>query len=158
MKPLVQKLMKVLTEKKLTLAFAESVTCGLASHELNIARGTSETLMGGVVCYNEKVKTNLLKVDGDLIEKFTAESQEVTDAMAKNLPQLIDADIFVAITGLNADGGSETPQKPVGTIFFSLLYNGNLTRRRKVFDGSPMQIKKKACKEAYLLILETVGQ
>ena len=52
MKELVQKLMKVLTEKKLTLAFAESVTCGLATHELNITPGTSETLMGWVISYN----------------------------------------------------------------------------------------------------------
>jgi len=158
MKELVQKLMKVLTEKKLTLAFAESVTCGLATHELNITPGTSETLMGGVISYNENVKTNLLKVDAELIKKYTAESQEVTDAMAQNLPQLIDADIYVAITGLNADGGSETPEKPVGTVFFSLLFNGKLTSKRKVFKGSPMQITKEACKEAYMLILETIGE
>ena len=158
MKALVQKLMKVLTEKKLTLAFAESVTCGLAAHELNITPGTSKTLMGGVICYNEKVKTDLLKVDAELIKKFTAESQEVTDAMAQNLPQLIKADIYVAITGLNADGGSETPEKPVGTVFFSLLINGKLVQRRKLFNGSPMEIKKKACKEAYMLILENVEE
>ncbi len=158
MKALVQKLMKVLTEKKLSLAFAESVTCGLAAHELNITPGTSETLMGSIISYNEKVKTNLLKVDASLIEKYTAESQEVTDAMAQNLPQLIHADVYVAITGLNAEGGSETPEKPVGTVFFSLLFNGKLTRKRKLFKGSPMEIKKEACKEAYMLILETVQE
>jgi len=158
MKELVQKLMKVLTEKKLKLAFEESVKCGLDTHELNITPGTSETLMGGVISYNENVKTNLLKVDAELIKKYTAESQEVTDAMAQNLPQLIDADIYVAITGLNADGGSETPEKPVGTVFFSLLFNGKLTSKRKLFKGSPMQITKEACKEAYMLILETIGE
>ncbi|HXS57407.1 MAG TPA: CinA family protein [Hanamia sp.] len=153
MKSLVQKLIKLLTERKLTVSFAESVTCGLASHQLNITEGTSEIFMGSIICYNEKVKMNLLKVNSSLIKKYTAESQEVTDALAKNLPQLIDADIYVAITGLDADGGSETPEKPVGTVFFSLLHGGKLTRNRKKFDGSPLDIKKQACEEVYHMII-----
>lgn len=138
MKSLVHKLLKSLTEKKLTLAFAESVTCGLAMHQGNLTAGTSYVLLGGVVCYDEKVKAGLLKVNQELIKKFTAESQEVSDEMAENLLQLIPADICVAITGLNTDGGSESSQKPVGTVFFSLLYNGKLLRKRKLFKGSPM--------------------
>lgn len=158
MKSLVQRLIETLIEKNLTIAFAESMTCGLASHELNITPGTSEILMGSVVCYHEEVKTKLLKVEPSLIKKYTAESQEVTDSMAENLPQLIDADLYMAITGLNVDGGSESAEKPVGTVFFSLLYNGKLTRKRKVFKGTPMQIKKKACKQAYMLIIDTVSE
>jgi len=158
MKSVIKKLINTLIEKKLTVAFAESVTCGLACDGLNSTPGTSEVLMGGIVCYNEKVKINLLKVKPSLIKKITAESQEVTDALAKNLPQLIDADIHVAITGLNADGGSETPEKPVGTVFFSMLYKRKLFRRRKVFKGTPLEIKKSACQEAYQLILEELDK
>jgi len=158
MKSLVRKVIKLLIEKQLTVSFAESVTCGLASNGMNCTTGTSDVFMGSIVCYNEEVKINLLKVDPELIKKYTAESQEVTDALAINLQQLIHADIYIAITGLNADGGSETPEKPVGTVFFSLLFNSKLTRKRKLFKGSPMQIKKEACKEAYMLILETIGE
>lgn len=153
MKSLVRKLIKVLIEKNLTVSFAESVTCGLASNGMNCTTGTSDVFMGSVICYNEAVKINLLKVDPTLIEKYTAESQEVTDALAVNLQQLIHSDIYVAITGLNADGGSETPEKPVGTIFFSLLYKGNLVRCRKVFKGTPKRIKKEACKQVYKMII-----
>ncbi|MGN6532644.1 MAG: CinA family protein [Ginsengibacter sp.] len=153
MKSLVKKLIKLLIEKKLTVSFAESVTCGLASNGLNCTPGTSDVFRGSIVCYNEEVKTNLLKIDAELIKKFTAESQEVTDALAMNLQQLIEADIYVAITGLNADGGSETPEKPVGTVFFSLLHNGKLIRCRKLFKGSPQRIKKEACKQVYKMII-----
>lgn len=156
MKSIVKKLMKILIEKKLTVAFAESVTCGLACNELNSTPGTSKVLMGGIVCYNEKVKINLLNVKASLIKKYTAESQEATDAIAKNLQQLIDADIYVGITGLDADGGSESPEKPVGTVFFSMYYKGKIFRRRKLFKGPPLQIKKSACEEAYNIILEEV--
>lgn len=157
MKSLVKKLIKTLIEKKLRVAFAESVTCGLASNQLNITPGTSEVFMGSIVCYSEKVKMNLFNVRPSLIKKYTAESQEVTDALVKNLPQLIDADVYVAITGLNADGGSETVEKPVGTVFLSFLYKGKIIRRRKKFNGSPSSIKKQACKEVYQLILEKLG-
>ncbi len=44
---------------------------------------------------------------------------QVTTALAKNLPKLIKADIHVAITGLASAGGTETKDKPVGTIFFA---------------------------------------
>jgi PncC family amidohydrolase len=153
MKSLVRKLIKLLIEKQLTVSLAESVTCGLASNGLNCTTGTSDVLIGSIICYSEKVKINLLKVDPELIKKYTAESQEVTDALAINLQQLIHADIYVAITGLNADGGSETAEKPVGTVFFSLLYKGKLVRCRKLFKGSPLRIKKEACKQVYKMII-----
>jgi nicotinamide-nucleotide amidase len=156
MKSLVQKLIKLLIEKKLTVSFAESITCGLASHQLNITEGTSKIFMGSIVCYNSKVKTDLLKVKPSLIKKFTAESQEVTDAITKNLSQLIEADLYAGITGLDADGGSESPEKPVGTVFFSIYFKGKLIRKRSKFDGSPLDIKKQACEELYHMILDEV--
>ena len=140
-------------EKKLTIALAESVTCGLAAHQLNIVKGTSEIFMGSIICYNEKVKTDLLNINPSMIKKYTAESRQVTDALAKNLPRFIEADVYAAITGLSAPGGSETEDKPVGTIFFSIFYRGKLTRERKVFRGSPLEIKKKACKELFKILI-----
>lgn len=158
MKSLVKQLLQLLIEKKKTVAFAESVTCGLATHQLNITEGTSEVLMGSIICYNEKVKTDILKIDPSLIEKYTAESQEVTDAMVKNLPALIKADIYGAITGLCVSGGSENETKPVGTVFFSLMHNGKLVRQRKVFMGTPLTIKKKACEEMYKMIINEFNE
>ena len=137
----------------LTIALAESVTCGLASHQLNIVKGTSEILIGSVVCYNEQVKTGLLKVSPALVKTFTTESQEVTDELAKKLNKLFAADLYAAITGLAAPGGSETKSKPVGTIFFSLFFQQKLYSRKKRFYGSPLEIKRKACRELYQMIL-----
>ncbi len=153
MKKIVKQLLELLIEKKLTVAFAESVTCGLASHQLNITAETSQAFIGCVVCYNEEVKKTLLKVSSSLVEKYTTESQEVTDALAKNLPQLFNADMYAAITGLASPRGSETESKPVGTVFFSLMYQGKLTREEKLFKGSLLKIKKQAYEELYKLML-----
>jgi len=158
MKSEVHQLINLLIEKKLKLALAESVTCGLASHQLNIVKGTSDVFMGSIVCYNEKTKEGLLNIKPSLIKKFTAESQQVTDALARSLPRLIFADIYAAITGLCSPGGSETKVKPVGTIFFSIFYRGQLKNGRKMFRGSPLEIKKKACKALYQQIIEVVNK
>lgn len=156
MKSIVHQLIHLLEDKKLKLALAESVTCGLASHQLNIVKGTSEVFMGSIICYNEKVKSQLLNVKTSIIKKYSAESQEVTDELARNLQQLIPADVYGAVTGLSAPGASETKEKPVGTIFFSIFYKSNLFQHRKVFRGSPLEIKKKACKELYQLLINVI--
>lgn len=154
MKTLVNDLVKTLIQKNMTIALAESMTCGLATHQLNIVKGTSEILMGSVICYNENVKTNLLNVPKTLIEKYTAESREVTDQLALNLGKLIKADLYAAITGLATADGSETKEKPVGTVFFTLKKGNKLSRLQKRFYGSPMEIKKKACETLYKMILQ----
>ena len=149
-------LIKTLQKKKLTLAIAESVTCGLAAHNLTLVKGTSDVLQGGIICYSTTVKCGLLKVDRRLIKKYTPESQQVTDQLAKGFTKQIDATIYAALTGLANKGGSESVEKPVGTIFFSVYYCGKMHRSRKQFKGSPLSIQKKACDELYRFILDVV--
>lgn len=146
-----------LSEKKLTLAFAESMTCGLAAHRLSTTKGTSEVLAGSIVCYTPEVKRDLLGVSQKTIDRYTCESAEVTKALAKNLPGLIEADIHAAITGLASPGGSETKDKPVGTVFFCVLYKNKFHHHRQVFRGSPLEIRKKACLVLYDFITKTTS-
>ena len=149
-------LIKTLLENKLTLALAESMTCGLAAHQLSTCKGTSEVFKGSIVCYNEEVKKGLLKIPAVLIKKHSAESPQVTEALTKKLSVLIKADIYASITGLASPGGSETKTKPVGTVFFSIKYRKKIYNERKVFRGTPLQIRQKACYALYKSILEKI--
>jgi len=147
---------KTLAEKKVTLALAESITCGLAAHFLSTCKGTSEVFRGSVVCYHEEVKKKLLKVPAKMIKKYTAESAEVTMELTKGLGRVVEADIHASITGLASDGGSETRFKPVGTVFFSILYKGKFHNSRYRFYGTPLRVREKACLHLYDLISKTV--
>lgn len=147
---------KSLQEQKLTLALAESITCGLAAQKLATCKGTSEILKGAIVCYSPEVKMSLMKIPGKVIDRHTCESMEVTKQLALNLAKLIDADIHAAITGLASPGGSETKQKPVGTVFYCIRYKNRTITERKVFRGSPLQVRKAACMALYELIMEKV--
>ncbi|MCE3259161.1 MAG: hypothetical protein K0S12_802 [Bacteroidetes bacterium] len=153
---LINTFIKTLLQKQLTLALAESMTCGLAAHKLSTVKGTSEVLKGGVVCYNEDVKKDLLKVPVSLIKRHTCESKEVTERLAKNLAGLIKADIHAAVTGLASGGGSESKEKPVGTVFFCIKMGSRLYHERRLFRGTPLQIREKACLALYKQILSKI--
>jgi competence/damage-inducible protein CinA C-terminal domain len=156
MKRTVNRLLNFFEEKGLTISLAESVTCGLAAHQLNIAKGTSEVLMGSIVCYNEKVKTGLLGIKPGLIKKHSAESLMVTNEMAKSLSKLFKSDVYAAVTGLASPGASEDNNKPVGTIFFSVKYNSKIWSLKKKFNGSPLEIKRKACEQLYAFLYSKI--
>jgi len=151
-----QQLATLLKEKKLTVAFAESMTCGLAAHRLGTTSGASGFLKGSIVCYDESVKVKLLHVDAQLIEKYSAESQQVTDALARNLESLITSNVYGAVTGLASPGGSEKESKPVGTVFFSVYFNKKIHRLEKRFRGSPLQVKINACNALFRLIAQVI--
>jgi nicotinamide-nucleotide amidase len=154
----VNNFIKTLLEEGYTLALAESMTCGLASHFLSTCKGTANVLLGSIVCYTPAVKTKLLGVPATAIERYSAESKEVTRLLAANLHRKIRADICAAITGLASAGGSETKQKPVGTVFFSILFRGRTYNFRTNFRGTPLEIREKACLHLYDKILETIGK
>jgi PncC family amidohydrolase len=148
---------KTLQQRKLRVAFAESITCGMAASKLASCPGTSDILAGSIVCYSPEVKRALFDVPDNDIETYSCESQEITDALAKKLKKLIGANIHAAITGLAAPGGSESAEKPVGTVFFSIYWKKKLHRKRKLFRGTPGEIREKACKHLYEMVLELIG-
>jgi nicotinamide-nucleotide amidase len=152
----INELVKSLQKKKLTLALAESATCGLAASKLATCKGTSEILKGAIICYSPEVKNKILGVPKKMLERYTPESMEVTEKLAKNLSKLFDADIYAAITGLAAEGGSETKEKPVGTVFLCIKYENKMIKERKVFKGSPLQIRTKACIALFELIVKEI--
>ena len=82
-----------------TISTAESCTGGLLSFYLTSVSGSSKYFKGGIVSYSNEAKIELLKVDQNLISKFTAVSDEVCESMAINCQKLNKTDISVAITG-----------------------------------------------------------
>jgi nicotinamide-nucleotide amidase len=156
MKRPVQRLVKDLLDRQLSVAFAESITCGLAAHTIGSVPNTSEVFKGSIVCYEEQVKTTLMGLPASLIKKHTAESAQVTERLARNLRKLINADICVAVTGLAAPGGSETAVKPVGTVFYAMLYRRKMYQHKVRYKGTPLEIKKKAVDGMFEFILKTI--
>lgn len=132
---------KLLIQHQLTIAFAESATAGRICAEFAMIPDAGKFLKGGIVCYDADLKCSLFKVSKKQLKEFTPESETVTRGITKGLQKLIPADIHVGCTGLTAPGGSETPWKPVGTIFLHGLHGQQqILEERIVFQGDPEEI------------------
>lgn len=99
----------------LWLATAESCTGGQVAARLTAIAGASTAFRGGVVAYDNAVKTGVLGVPAELLAAHGAVSEPVARAMAEGARRLLQADLAVAITGIAGPAGG-SPEKPVGTV------------------------------------------
>jgi nicotinamide-nucleotide amidase len=154
---IVMKCSKAIASKGWNIAFAESATAGRMSAEFAMTKHSGEILRGGIVCYDVFVKEQILNVPHKTIEKYTPESAEVTQAMAQQAAKIFNSKITVAITGLTSPGGSETEEKPVGTIFFCIITPSEKINHREVFEGNPEEIVLETIDKAAKLIIDSIS-
>ena len=109
---------RILREKGLQAATAESCTGGLVAEKLTNVPGASEVFGFGFVTYAERAKSRLLGVDPALIERYNVVSGPVAVAMARGALKASGADLAIGITGLAGPGGA-LPGKPVGTVYLA---------------------------------------
>jgi nicotinamide-nucleotide amidase len=148
-------LVKLFLQYKLTLALAESCTCGLVAAQLAPTEGISDVLLGSVVTYHALAKEKLLGVNPETIELYSAESQQTTNEMAMGLHRhLPEADVCVAVTGLCGPGPSATPDKPVGTVFVTILLDNHAHEYRVLFKGDADSMRQQAAEFIYKQLAE----
>jgi nicotinamide-nucleotide amidase len=134
-----------------SIGAAESCTGGLVGGRLTDIPGSSDVFIGAVVCYSDRLKTELLDVAPSLIQAHGAVSEEVARAMAGGALRRLGVDLAVSVTGIAGPGGG-TPEKPVGTVWFAVGSAVRLEARRVVFLGSRREIRERAAQTALYLL------
>lgn len=109
---------ELLWEKEKTLATAESCTGGRIAEAIIAVPGASKYFKGGIICYVNEVKENLLGVSHQLLEEKTAVCEEVAIELVKGACTTLNTDYAIAATGFAGPGGG-TKEIPVGTIWLA---------------------------------------
>lgn len=131
---------ELLKSKKLKLATAESCTGGLISKRITDVSGSSEVFEGGVVCYSNRFKENVLGVSPETLKKYGAVSRETAREMVKGVLSLTKADIAVAVTGI-AGPSSDDTNKPVGLVYIAVS-DGKSTIVKKLLNNFTGDVKE----------------
>ncbi len=131
---------RLLQERHLTLAVAESCTGGLIGHRLTNVPGSSDYFLGGVVSYSNEAKMDLLRVPADVLASRGAVSAETAQAMARGVREVFHAAWGLAVTGIAGPSGG-SPEKPVGTVYFGLATPSGEEVWHYLFRGHREEIK-----------------
>jgi nicotinamide-nucleotide amidase len=122
----------LLLEKGLKLGLAESCTGGYISHLITSVAGSSNYYNGCIVPYHNEFKNSLLKVDTSVFEKHGAVSKECVSAMVQETLLTFKANVAIAVSGIAGPAGG-TDEKPVGTTWIAVAYDGQILTKHFVF-------------------------
>ena len=147
---------RLLREKGVTVATAESCTGGEIAHLLTSVPGSSDYFKGSVVAYANEVKVNVLGVNPADIEREGVVSEPVVLQMAEGVRRVMGTDYAVATSGVAGPAGG-TPEKPVGTVWIGVATPRGCFARKYVFSFTrERNIAKAAAKALELLSMEMV--
>lgn len=153
--PLHELLIDILRRKGLTMSTAESCTGGNIAHVITSVSGCSDVFRGSVVSYANEVKSNVLNVDAAVIRSRGAVSQEVVEAMARNVCGVCGSDCSVATSGIAGPGGG-SEDKPVGTVWIAACVRGHVISKLCHLPGNRQRVIERATNEALAMLVATL--
>lgn len=150
-----KKLVGTMSERGMTLGFAESCTGGLISKSVTDIPGASSVFLGGVVSYANSVKSGVLGVDKKTLDTVGAVSADTAMQMALGCAEALGADIAVSVTGIaGPDGG--TDEKPVGLVYIAVCQNEKIVCERNIFSGDRESVRMQSAYRALSMALDAV--
>lgn len=145
-----------LRARRARLVVAESCTGGLLGSRITAVPGASDVFIGGVVAYDNVVKSGMLDVPPELLERHGAVSEEVVSAMAQSVQRQFAVDAALAITGIAGPSGG-TPEKPVGTVWMAARLGLEGRALKRIFPGDRGEIRARAAQAALDLLRRLIG-
>lgn len=140
-----------------TIGVAESCTAGLVSCLLTSVAGSSEYFKGGVVAYDNRVKTALLDVKPETLARYGAVSSQTAKEMAIGVKKAVNAAFGLAVTGIAGPGGA-CPGKPVGTVYVGVSTHEKTVAKKFLFKGDRNSIRKRAAISALKMLAKAVSK
>jgi len=147
---------RMLKEKNMTLAVAESCTGGKIAHKITSVPGSSAYFKGGVVAYSNAVKEEVLNVSSFDIDEYGVVSIPIVEQMAQGVLELMDADIAVATSGI-AGPASPEDEKEVGTVCIAVATAESVMAQQFKFGSLRDRNIERACLAALVMLKNAIG-
>jgi nicotinamide-nucleotide amidase len=148
-------IVRLLTERKATLALAESCTGGCIANRVTNVPGASAVLLVGLVTYSNAAKQKFLGVQAATLDRHGAVSEAVAREMAAGARRQTQADYALAVTGIAGPSGG-TPDKPVGTVFIGLAGPSGIVVERRLNPFDRETFKQVTAQQALDLLRRTI--
>src|ERR1700749_465085 len=141
------KIVRLLSERKQTLALAESCTGGYIAHRVTNVPGASAIFFAGLVTYSNEAKQRFLGVRAETLAANGAVSEPVAREMAEGARRASQTDYAIAVTGIAGPGGG-TAEKPVGTVFIALASPRGVTAKKMLNPWERVTFKEVTATQA----------
>ena len=156
MKLLTKNIIKKLSRRRMKISFAESCTGGLLSSVLTSESGSSKVFNLGLITYSNLSKIKILKISKKILKKHGAVSEQVCEAMVKNVSKIGKTHLSVSITGIAGPQGG-TRKKPVGLVYIGLKKGNKINVNRCLFKNrGRSNIQRATVKKSLTLILSAL--
>jgi nicotinamide-nucleotide amidase len=153
--PIERTVFDLLIKNGKTFASAESCTGGNIAHVVTLIPGSSEVFKGTAVTYATPMKTKVLGVPAETIAHYGVVSQQVVEAMAMGVRELMETDFGVATTGVaGPTGGSE--ENPVGTVWIGVASAQGVVAKRFNFGKDRENVINRATIAAYEMLRQEI--
>ena len=146
---------RLLKEKGLTIASAESCTGGMFASAITDVAGASEVLSSSYVTYSAESKIKEVGVPAETIERFGVVSKETAEAMAAGAKKRSGADIAISITGFAGpeyDPGQEAGEAYIGYAMGDIKGHFEVHTRRNIRKWNRRYFMLRMLRAVYLLI------
>jgi len=144
-----------LTNLGKTLATAESCTGGKIAERITANSGASVYFKGSVVSYATEAKINVLKINKDLIDKYSVVSTQVAEAMAKSVQKLFKTDYVIATTG-NAGPTKGDANAEVGTVCIAIATPNGVFSKIFSLGNHRTKVINKAVNKAFEMLQKEI--
>lgn len=139
-----KQIMQFLKDNYQTIALAESCSGGLIAYQFSKISGASAVFRGGIISYQNEIKSSILKISPEIIRQHSPYSEIVVRKMLDSTLTMFECDFAITVSGIaGPTGGSET--MPVGTVFVGIADKNQHFIEKCQFSGSRVRIQRDAC-------------
>lgn len=138
------KILDFLKQQNKSIAIVESCTGGLLNYQFSKVAGASSVYRGGIISYQNIIKSKILGIDKQILEKYTPYSFEVLELMLEGIINIMDCDFAIATSGIAGPKGGDD-KNPVGSVYIGVMQRGKkCICTKQIFSGDRESIQSQA--------------